>query len=167
MNAHKSIVLQRTMRVPTELELFAEWIRILKGEYGLVDSKAGGLTAFSQVLVWEDPFHLYSERHVGRYRVRMYRGEAELPEGELPPSDGNPLKLYDLIDFRYWMDERFTTWCFTHDPMRAPLERIIALSPAMEIRHETTVSSLEEVAMLQERLMVRSRVNPVKFYEVV
>ena len=123
---------------PVEDGLFETVIAILKKEYGLVYDRLEFSTGDYQVLVYED------EQGIGRYRVHCYGNNdwKILRDG----------KRRDFFYFHYWLNqERFDREVFSRDPMKEPLQRVLALSEnRYDTDHlflETTVDDIEKIIL--------------------
>ncbi len=116
------MIISKLFGFPVEEGLFEKVCDILKNEFSLADGHGESATGNSKVLVWED------EIGIGRYRVHCSANE----DWKLP-GDG---KRYDYFHFHYWaVPVKFNREILLRDPMKKPLERILALS---ENRYETT-----------------------------
>ncbi|MFH1211842.1 MAG: hypothetical protein V1659_02830 [Candidatus Woesearchaeota archaeon] len=119
---------------PAEEGLFDTVIGILTKQYGLVANKGWWpTTEYQRVLVWED------ERGIGRYRVHCFRNQ----KWKITGDD----RRYDQFHFRYWVCEaRFDREVFSRDPMKEPLQIVLALSEnRFEAPHAFLEISVEEI----------------------
>lgn len=110
------MILSRAFYVPSENNFYVQMKQILMSEFGLVEANQNKVSPVvgylsspeHPTLVWED------EQKIGRYRVRFIPKQRVITE-----------KIYDMVCFHYWINQRLRKEVMEKDPMKSALERTL------------------------------------------